>query len=98
MPTYDYRCQKCKKTFEYSQSMNDKPLTRCVYCKGKVERLIGAGAGFIFKGSGFYETDYKRKSDPGKSSEAKPAPAASPEKTPKPEPPAQKKETGKKKK
>ena len=61
MPTYDYRCLKCKKTFEKLQRMNDKPLKICIYCKGKVERLIGAGAGLIFKGSGFYQTDYKNK-------------------------------------
>lgn len=60
MPTYEYRCTKCKKKFEKLQSMMDKPLKSCIYCKGKVERLIGGGAGLIFKGSGFYETDYKR--------------------------------------
>ena len=61
MPTYEYRCLKCKKKFDKLQSMNDKPLKACIYCKGKVERLIGGGAGLIFKGSGFYETDYKNK-------------------------------------
>ena len=62
MPTYDYRCLKCKKKFERLQRMSEKALTACPYCKGKVERLIGAGAGLIFKGSGFYQTDYKNKS------------------------------------
>lgn len=64
MPTYEYRCTKCKKKFDCFQSMTEKPLSRCVKpkCGGKVERLIGGGAGLIFKGSGFYETDYKKKS------------------------------------
>lgn len=61
MPTYEYQCQKCKKTFEIFQSMKDAPLTDCPNkkCKGKVKRLIGTGAGLIFKGSGFYITDYR---------------------------------------
>jgi len=61
MPTYEYRCKKCGYTFECLQSITDRPVRRCPKCKGAVERLIGAGAGLIFKGSGFYETDYKRK-------------------------------------
>lgn len=61
MPTYEYLCQKCNETFEVFQSMKDDPLKTCT-CgkKGKVKRLVGRGAGIIFKGSGFYETDYKR--------------------------------------
>jgi putative FmdB family regulatory protein len=61
MPTYEYECAKCKKTFEISQSMKDKPLTSCPdkKCKGRVKRLIGVGGGFIFKGPGFYATDYR---------------------------------------
>ncbi|MBI4352839.1 MAG: zinc ribbon domain-containing protein [Candidatus Omnitrophica bacterium] len=71
MPTYEYRCLKCKRTFERLQKMSEAPVKECVFCKGKkVERLIGAGAGLIFKGSGFYVTDYK-KSRPG-SGEKKP--------------------------
>jgi len=66
MPTYEYKCRKCKKKFDKLQSMTEPPLTRCIYCKGRVERLISAGAGLIFKGSGFYITDYKKKSSPGK--------------------------------
>ena len=59
MPTYEYHCDKCG-TFDYFQSMKDKALTVCPKCKGrKIKRLISAGAGFIFKGSGFYETDYR---------------------------------------
>lgn len=67
MPTYVYDCAKCKKTFEYAQSMKDAALTTCpkeacrqkTWGKGKVKRQIGAGAGLIFKGSGFYITDYR---------------------------------------
>ena len=55
MPTYDYYCEKCEKTFEIFQSMNDKKLKKCIdeECNGPVERLLGTGAGIIFKGSGF---------------------------------------------
>jgi len=67
MPTYEYECQKCKKTFEIFQSMKDDAFKTCpeAQCrmkkwgKGKVRRLLGAGAGLIFKGSGFYITDYR---------------------------------------
>ena len=62
MPTYEYQCLKCKKKFDQLQKMSDAPLKKCIYCKGKVERLIGTGTGLIFKGSGFYITDYKNKS------------------------------------
>jgi putative FmdB family regulatory protein len=62
MPTYDYKCTKCGHTFEAFQSMNDKPLSRCPVCKGALRRLIGGGMGVIFKGSGFYTTDYKKSS------------------------------------
>lgn len=63
MPTYEYVCDKCHKEFEVFQSMKDDPLKVCT-CgkKGKVHRKIGAGAGLIFKGSGFYITDYKKTS------------------------------------
>ncbi|MCB1230622.1 MAG: zinc ribbon domain-containing protein [Verrucomicrobiae bacterium] len=61
MPTYDYKCEKCGHQFEVFQSMKDERLTDCPQegCDGKVKRLIGTGAGIIFKGSGFYETDYR---------------------------------------
>jgi len=62
MPTYDYKCTKCGHTFEEFQSISASRLTKCPKCKGKVERVIGKGSGIIFKGTGFYETDYKRKS------------------------------------
>lgn len=61
MPTYDYKCEKCGRTFEYFQSMSDDPLTICEECEGSLKRLIGGGLGIIFKGSGFYVTDNKGK-------------------------------------
>jgi len=66
MPTYDYECEKCKDKFEVFQSITAEPLGECPKCKGKVRRLIGSGAGIIFKGSGFYQTDYKNKKSPAK--------------------------------
>lgn len=61
MPTYDYVCTKCGHAFELVQKMSDPPKSRCPECRGKVERKIGSGAGLIFKGSGFYITDYRSK-------------------------------------
>ncbi len=66
MPTYDYLCDLCGHAFEYFQSMQEARLKDCPGCgKPGLRRLIGAGAGVVFKGSGFYETDYKRKSGAG---------------------------------
>ena len=62
MPTYDYECNKCEHRFEAFQSIMDKPLSKCPKCGGKVRRLIGTGAGILFKGSGFYQTDYRSNS------------------------------------
>lgn len=67
MPTYEYVCSKCRHQFDKVQSIKDKPLTVCPkdlcnlkkWGRGKVKKLIGAGAGLIFKGSGFYITDYR---------------------------------------
>jgi putative FmdB family regulatory protein len=88
MPTYEYACPKCGHTFETFQSMKDEPLKKCPKCKKTgVKRLVGSGAGLIFKGSGFYITDYKKggsagsaastggesKSTESKSTESKPA-------------------------
>ncbi len=73
MPTYDYVCKNCDKTFEEFHGMNESPKVMCPSCGSrKTEKLIGAGAGLIFKGSGFYITDYKRNngSDGSKSSGA----------------------------
>ncbi len=69
MPTYDYLCNECEYEFEEFQSMTAKPLKKCPECGGKVKRLIGSGAGVVFKGSGFYETDYKKSSVSKTSSE-----------------------------
>ncbi|MEN8773359.1 MAG: FmdB family zinc ribbon protein [Akkermansiaceae bacterium] len=71
MPNYDYKCEKCDHVFEVFQSMNDDKLTDCPQddCEGSVKRLLGTGAGIIFKGSGFYETDYR--SDSYKAGEKK---------------------------
>ena len=63
MPTYDYRCNGCAHEFEAFQRMSEKPKRKCPECgKNSLERLIGTGAGVIFKGSGFYETDYRSES------------------------------------
>jgi len=64
MPNYDYECQKCGSRYEVFQSMNDAKLTECrdESCGGSVRRLLGTGGGIIFKGSGFYQTDYRSSS------------------------------------
>ena len=59
MPTYEYECKKCSYRFEKFQGMMDKPLSKCPECKGKVSRIIGLGGGVIFKGAGFYTTEYR---------------------------------------
>ncbi|MCI0640186.1 MAG: zinc ribbon domain-containing protein [Gemmataceae bacterium] len=79
MPTYDYECDACDHRFEEFQSMMDKPLKKCPKCKKpKLRRLIGTGAAILFKGAGFYQTDYRSesyksaaKADQGPSSSAK---------------------------
>ncbi len=63
MPTYDYLCKKCGLNFEHFQTMFDLPLTDCPSCGSSVRRLISGGTGLIFKGTGFYLTDYKKKSN-----------------------------------
>ena len=83
MPTYQYECDACSHEFEQYQSMTDKKLKKCPKCgKQKLSRLIGSGTGIIFKGTGFYETDYKSKglasdSSSKKTPQASPAPAKS---------------------
>ena len=84
MPTYEYICSKCDQTFEKFQPIADKPLTVCPkdlcrqkkWGKGKVKRMIGGGAGLIFKGSGFYITDYR--SDSYKEAAKKESPSTTP--------------------
>ncbi|MCF7800413.1 MAG: zinc ribbon domain-containing protein [Candidatus Marinimicrobia bacterium] len=73
MPTYDYECKKCGRRFEVFQRMTDNPLTICPtgiceekeWGRGEVRRLLSGGTGLIFKGSGFYITDYSKKSSSG---------------------------------
>lgn len=80
MPTYEYKCRACSHTFEQFQSMKDAPLRKCPECgKNTLERLIGTGAAILFKGSGFYQTDYRsesykaaQKAESGPKSDAKP--------------------------
>jgi len=106
MPTYEYECEACGHKFERFQSIKADPIKKCPECgKNKVKRLIGIGAGMIFKGSGFYITDYRDKSytdkakaesgetkSDSKSAETKPAePAAAKAETPKSEPKSKKK-------
>ena len=62
MPTYDYICNDCEKMYEYFQSMSDAPIKECPECKrNSLRRVISGGTGLIFKGSGYYLTDYKNK-------------------------------------
>jgi putative FmdB family regulatory protein len=111
MPTYEYKCDKCGHQFEQTQGITSKPLRKCPKCgKPALKRLIGTGAAVLFKGSGFYTTDYRSESyKAGAKSEA-PAKAETPPKTEtsakttekketKPAPaPAKKESTGKKEK
>lgn len=60
MPTYEYECSHCGHKFEAFQQISHKPLEKCPKCQKRVKRLIGKGAGIIFKGSGFYATDYRK--------------------------------------
>ena len=65
MPTYEYECTHCKHTFEVFQKMTDKRLEKCPKCANKLRRLIGSGSGIIFKGPGFYATDYRKNKGAG---------------------------------
>lgn len=73
MPTYDYVCQDCSHAFEHFQSMSSDPLSTCPECQGRLKRLIGAGGALIFKGTGFYCTDYKKPSPDAKVEKTKEA-------------------------
>jgi len=79
MPTYEYFCKECGFEFEEFQSIASEPLQICPKCKGNVERKISGGTGLIFKGSGFYITDYKNK----KPTTDKPTPKPNPKPKPK---------------
>ena len=82
MPTYDYECDACRHRFEELQSINAKALRRCPKCgKNRLRRLIGGGAGLIFKGSGFYATDYRSKSESKSEPKSEGKPDAPKEKT-----------------
>jgi putative FmdB family regulatory protein len=92
MPTYQYECEACHHAFEIYQSMKDAKLKKCPECKKeKLVRLVGTGGGIIFKGTGFYETDYKNKpassssgSSCGSGCGCHPSPASKPASTEKP--------------
>ncbi len=78
MPTYEYRCDHCEHELEEFQSITAKPLKKCPECgKNGLKRLISVGAGVVFKGSGFWQTDYARSGDYKKSAEADKKPAES---------------------
>jgi len=79
MPTYEYKCLDCGDKFEVFQSMKDDALEECEKCHGRLKRLIGTGAGIIFKGSGFYATDYRSDSYKSGAKQDKPAPSSSKE-------------------
>lgn len=70
MPTYAYECEKCQYQFELFQKITDEPRKRCPKCRGKVRRLISGGTGLIFKGSGFFITDYKRNNNKSSASKS----------------------------
>jgi putative FmdB family regulatory protein len=77
MPTYEYKCDACGHTFEKFQSITSEPTRKCPQCgKSKAKRLLGTGAGLIFKGSGFYITDYRSESYKDKAKSESSAPAA----------------------
>ena len=77
MPTYEYKCRKCGDQFEAFQSISAPPLKRCPKCKGAVARVLTTGAGIIFKGSGFYTTDYRSERYKKDASKAESSPAKS---------------------
>lgn len=76
MPTYEYRCTECGAEFERVQKMNDAHISECPECQGEVRRLISKGGGILFKGTGFYATDYR---SGGPSSESKKSESSSSE-------------------
>jgi putative FmdB family regulatory protein len=71
MPTYEYECKECGHAFERFQSINDDPIRTCPECEGRVRRLISTGGGLVFKGPGFYATDYRRGPRPTEKQEKK---------------------------
>lgn len=83
MPTYEYECTKCDHRFEVFQSMKDEPLKRCPKCRCKIRKVLGSGAGIIFKGSGFYQTDYRSKDYHEAAKKEKSAATSAPNESPK---------------
>ena len=71
MPTYEYQCGNCGKHFDFFQSISEVPKSECEECGGKLTKLLSAGSGLIFKGSGFYITDYKSKGGESRGAESK---------------------------
>jgi len=104
MPTYDYVCENCEHEFEKLQSITAKPLRKCPRCgKFRLRRLIGSGAGIIFKGTGFYETDYRsegyKKAQQNEKADSKPEDTktdTTPERKSTEKKPDEKKQSGKK--
>ena len=95
MPTYEYRCELCGHEMEEFQSMKEVPLVKCPNCgKNGLKRLIGGGSGMIFKGSGFYLTDYKRGNATGKPAPSKSEKPADTKPEAKPETKSETKKTG----
>ncbi len=72
MPTYEYECSSCQYLFEAFQNISEEPLTECLRCGGPIKRKISGGSGLLFKGKGFYITDYRSENYKKKASEEKP--------------------------
>lgn len=95
MPTYEYRCHGCGKKFERFQKITDPVIGICPFCGGETERLISGGSGLLFKGSGFYITDYRSDSyKKAASKEESPEPKVSTDSSSKKKPPTEKKPSG----
>ena len=86
MPTYEYECKNCEKIFEVFQSIKAEKIKTCPECGSEVKRLLGTGSGLVFKGTGWYVTDFKNKgggkSDPSKTTSIPASPASKEAKTP----------------
>ena len=78
MLTYEYKCLDCKRNFDIAQRITESPKRKCPKCGGRIRRLIGGGAGIIFKGSGFYATDYRSDAYKKKAAAETPKPAETP--------------------